>query len=248
MPSGSTSARFSATGSGDHVITAETGGVTHRHRDGARDARAGIRGPDTGDRARRDGRQRDLDLRSRSRTSSATRSAARQAQLAVAVSGANSVPSAPVDEVGGGVYRARYTPRSLAGPIRSMSGWRASRRRARRSPARSAAGPPDARGHHRARAERRVRRGAGHLRVPGRRAGQSYRSGRGQVAVSIRRGRPARRGLPGRRDLSRTLDAVRDRHLRCRHHARRNAHRRESVPDSDPVLLAVAVTSRGART
>ncbi len=142
--SGSTSARFSATGSGDHVITAETEGVTigtatvHVTPGPVSASRTQVTVP-----AGTAGSVTSIDITLQDEFGNPVGGAA--GQLAVAVSGANSVPSAPVEEVGGGVYRARYTPLVVGGDQIDV---RVAGQPAPGSPFASAvqAGPPDARG------------------------------------------------------------------------------------------------------
>jgi hypothetical protein len=142
--SGSTSARFSATGSGDHVITAETEGVTigtatvHVTPGPVSVSRTQVTVP--GGTA---GGVTSIDIALQDEFGNPVGGSA--GQLAVTVSGANSVPSAPVEEVGGGLYRARYTP-VVAGT--DQVDVRVASQPAPGSPFASAvqAGPPDAGG------------------------------------------------------------------------------------------------------
>jgi hypothetical protein len=139
--SGSTSARFSATGSGDHVITAETEGVTigtatvHVTPGAVSVSRTQVTVP--GGTA---GSATSIDITLQDEFGNPVAGAA--GQLAVAVSGANSVPSLPVEEVGGGSYRARYTPVVVGGDQIDV---RVAGQPAPGSPFASAvqAGPPD---------------------------------------------------------------------------------------------------------
>jgi adhesin/invasin len=107
-PSGATSGRFSATGAGEHVITAQTDGVTL----GTTTVRV-TAGPLVASSTEvtvpggTAGSETAIEITLKDQFGNAVPGAA--GQVAVAVSGANANPSLSVEE-SGGRYRARYTP------------------------------------------------------------------------------------------------------------------------------------------
>ena len=142
--SGATSARFSATGAGDHVITAETGGVTV----GTTTVRV-TAGPVVPGKtnvtvpAGTAGSATSIDITLNDEFGNPVGGAG--GQIAVAVSGANPTSSVPVEEQSGGRYRAQYTP-TVAGTDQVEV--RVGGQGAPGSPFASvvSAGPPDPRG------------------------------------------------------------------------------------------------------
>jgi adhesin/invasin len=142
--SGATSARYSATGAGDHVVTAKTEGVT------LGTATVSVTpGPvvptetDVTVPAGTAGNPTSIDIVLNDQFGNPATGAA--GQIAVAVSGANALSAVPVEELGGGHYRARYTP-TVAGT--DQVDVRVGGQGAPGSPFASvvSAGPPDARG------------------------------------------------------------------------------------------------------
>ena len=233
--SGATSARFSATGAGDHVITAETGGVTV----GTATVRV-TAGPVVPGKtnvtvpAGTAGSATSIDITLNDEFGNPVGGAG--GQLAVAVSGANPTSSVPVEE-----SERRTLPRAVHAHGRGHRSGRRTRGRAggagialrQRGQRRAARSARD----DRAGAQWVVRGSARHPGVPGRRARQSHRAGRGRHRRDGAGRHRARGRVPRRRRLSRALGSVRGRHFPDRRHARRNTDREQPVHDPDPVLL-----------